>query len=229
MKFRIVKLSEIAKHPNHSLSPKDYLMSDLKHYRGWDYNFDPKRPVSGQWRATRAGVGMNTNSEKGLKRMIDQKLHLEAEKRIISERHGQSVVENLKRNVRLDLRPDILHHDKSYLLPDAVSFDELFTVIGEPQRWPFTPTIKDTMKISSWIRFRDAAHGHPVEQVKPSPEVFNALRANMLDLGSRDEVSFEIIVHDNGWALVLVQHSQIIGSRWIAYIDAATLPLEGRS
>jgi len=145
------------------------------------------------------------------------------------DKHGEAVVANLKRNIRLDSRPDILHHDKSYLLPDAVTFDELFTVIGEPQRWPFTPTIKDTMKISSWIRFRDAAHGHPVEQVKPSPEVFNALRANMLDLGSRDEVSFEIIVHDNGWALVIVEHSQIIGSRWIAYIDAATLPLEGRS
>lgn len=45
----------------------------MKHYNGWTYDFDPGRPVTGQWRATRYGVGLCTNSEDALKRMIDVK------------------------------------------------------------------------------------------------------------------------------------------------------------
>jgi hypothetical protein len=45
------------------------------HYRGWNYWFDEFSPKSGQWKAMRAGVGMNTNNEADLKHMIDAKVH----------------------------------------------------------------------------------------------------------------------------------------------------------
>lgn len=195
----------------------------MTHYRGWDYDFSASRPASGQWRATRAGVGMNTNSEEGLKRMIDQRCQLEAERHNErAEKLGPAIVKNLNRNVRLDNRPDITGSDKKLLLPEVVDFDELFKVTGEKQRWPFNATRKNTSKISSWLRFR---HGKNIE-VKPSVEVLRAVRDNMLDLEERDEIYFEVIEHENGWALVIAQYNLIIGSHWIAYIDASTLPEE---
>ena len=42
-------------------------------YRGWSYNFDRYRPVTGQWRAEQHGVSMCAGSEDALKRMIDSK------------------------------------------------------------------------------------------------------------------------------------------------------------
>jgi len=144
-----------------------------------------------------------------------------------SRQLGEEIVENLKRNVRLDMRPDILHSDKSYLLPNVVDFDELFTITGESQRWPFNATKKDTMKIGSWLSLRGGENNrHQNFEVKPTAQVMRVIRENMIDLGSRDEVYFQIIIHDNGWALVISQYNLIIGNRWVAYIDANTLPPE---
>ena len=54
-------------------------------YRGWFVYFNPTLPVSGQWRAVRHGVGMNNNSEAGVKRMIDVKVR---EARAVAGRRG---------------------------------------------------------------------------------------------------------------------------------------------
>lgn len=40
-----------------------------------------------------------------------------------------------------------------------------------------------------------------------------------------DTMSFEIVNHDNGWSLVTAQHSQILGSVWLAYIKTETIPV----
>lgn len=45
-----------------------------EYYKGYSLDFDPSRPMSGQWRAVRHGVGLNNNSLEGLKRMIDFKV-----------------------------------------------------------------------------------------------------------------------------------------------------------
>jgi hypothetical protein len=39
-----------------------------------------------------------------------------------------------------------------------------------------------------------------------------------------DRLSFAVHVHADGRALVVAQHSQIIGSHWLAFVDPATLP-----
>ncbi len=43
----------------------------MTYYQGWNYAHNPARPVTGQWRATRHGVGMCAGTEAQLKRMID--------------------------------------------------------------------------------------------------------------------------------------------------------------
>lgn len=45
-----------------------------KHYRGWNYDFNSNRPVTGTWHANRFGVGMSANSEEALRGMIDAKI-----------------------------------------------------------------------------------------------------------------------------------------------------------
>lgn len=41
---------------------------------------------------------------------------------------------------------------------------------------------------------------------------------------SYDTMTFNVVIHDDGRALVILQHGQIIGSHWLAFIDAATVP-----
>ena len=49
-------------------------MSKSYMYRGYAVTFNRTRPVTGQWRAERFGVGMCAGSEDALRRMVDQKL-----------------------------------------------------------------------------------------------------------------------------------------------------------
>lgn len=42
-------------------------------YRGWIITFSENRPITGQWRAERFGVGLCNNSLESVKRMIDKK------------------------------------------------------------------------------------------------------------------------------------------------------------
>jgi hypothetical protein len=41
---------------------------------------------------------------------------------------------------------------------------------------------------------------------------------------SWDTMHFEVHVYEDGTALVVLQHGQIIGSHWLAMIDASTIP-----
>lgn len=42
-------------------------------YKGWAIGLSPQRPVTGQWRATRFGVGLCAGTKPELIRMIDVK------------------------------------------------------------------------------------------------------------------------------------------------------------
>jgi hypothetical protein len=60
--------------------------------------------------------------------------------------------------------------------------------------------------------------------VRPTDEVLDWIKANMLPL-SRDTIGFEIVVRDEHEALIIAHNNLIIGSRWLALIDATTLPI----
>jgi len=43
-------------------------------YKGWVITFDPTRPVTGKYRATRFGVGLGAGTFDAVCRMIDAKI-----------------------------------------------------------------------------------------------------------------------------------------------------------
>jgi predicted RNA methylase len=124
------------------------------------------------------------------------------------------------------------------LLPDARRFEELFDYHGEWQ----TPT--DNGQVAACARTLPAPCGkantlgpyctidlhegglgpaHRAIIVRANDAVVNAL-AESIVVGD-DTLCFQIIAHsDTDRALVVVRHNRIIGSRWLAYIDPATIP-----
>lgn len=65
----------------------------------------------------------------------------------------------------------------------------------------------------------------PSLNVMPTAKVGKALNEHMTYLGG-DEIYFEIVVHEDGTALVIAKHNLIIGQRRIAWIDAKTIPIK---
>lgn len=58
------------------------------YHRGWFIYQGPSHPVTGQWRATRYGVGMCAGTREQLIRMIDQKVNDEIQERGYSTGYG---------------------------------------------------------------------------------------------------------------------------------------------
>jgi len=95
--------------------------------------------------------------------------------------------------------------------------------------------------LHTWTRDRYGAHDRPGSMVLTSyasvkghhprtsldvtltPQAVETIRANTLHI-DRDTISVEVIVWDDGRALVVAQHSNIIGGTWLAKIDASTIP-----
>jgi hypothetical protein len=50
-------------------------------YRGWHLDFNPRRPVTGTWKAQQRGVTMSAASQTALQNMIDQRMQDERERR----------------------------------------------------------------------------------------------------------------------------------------------------
>ena len=62
----------------------------------------------------------------------------------------------------------------------------------------------------------------PSIRVRPKPGVLDAVAGRIVT--DDDHLSWKVVVHDNGLALVILEHGYIIGSHWVAYIDADTIP-----
>lgn len=65
--------------------------------------------------------------------------------------------------------------------------------------------------------------------VKASDAVLEYIKANTIFCGSRDAITFKIVVRDDGEALVCADHNLILGSVWLALIDPSTIPEEEES
>lgn len=59
--------------------------------------------------------------------------------------------------------------------------------------------------------------------VTPTDEIVEYVKQNMI-YSINESFSFEIVKQSDGDYLLLVRNSQIIGSRWLAYLDPATVP-----
>jgi hypothetical protein len=117
---------------------------------------------------------------------------------------------------------------KAILCPDRHSFNELFTdatVIKDhssyrPRKiheWHFAEGGFCYLSSYCSIKYKGAL------DVEPCMEVVSAVGENML-LSKSYIFSFEITVRAGGSAVVTVKYDRILGCRWLAIIDASTIP-----
>lgn len=107
--------------------------------------------------------------------------------------------------------------EKQIAFPGLSDFNQLFEVIDEPKTWKHG----DLSVIGSFLHVK--RDNYQSMQVKPSKEVLDWIRDHMISV-DYDTIVFQIVVHDDSNALVVAHYGQIIGSRYLAYIDAATIP-----
>lgn len=82
----------------------------------------------------------------------------------------------------------------------------------------------ETMKIGPYLNMTGPDNEHRSMSVRCADWVLSRIRERTIIIGG-ESMHFEIVVHDNGWALVIAQHGQICGSVWLAYIKVDSIPL----
>jgi hypothetical protein len=133
--------------------------------------------------------------------------------------------------------------ERRYYLPDvpwSAMFDDLAT--GE-KRWeaklPARTSRRDAgpMTVSDYLSISAAEHRHASARVKPTPAMIAWLRANMLHV-DHDTIGFQLIEQrerraddkgidmdrGDGRFLLIAQHNQIIGSKWLRLFTRDELP-----
>ena len=117
---------------------------------------------------------------------------------------------------------------KTVLVPSASKFSDIFESVDAGKKIVAVMTAdKDRMKISNWVRVGKA---HKVRgeypssfHATPKKSVLEAMDKSMIVV-KYDEIYFEITVRSAGEALVTAKHNQILGDRWLGFIDPKTIP-----
>jgi len=122
-------------------------------------------------------------------------------------------------------------HSRQFLLPDAANIDDIFTSLGKDIEEQVLGSFcgeehslgVDRCQISNSVwAFRTRLNGH-FRCGGVQEGVLQKIRENMLPVDN-DRLYFEIVEWENsGLALILVKHNQILGQRYIALVDAASL------
>ena len=124
---------------------------------------------------------------------------------------------------------------KPLTFPEAKRWEDLFeeAIPHDPRPGVFAPILVEwpcpdqhgrpepPLQLSSFCAV-DGRPGYQCLQVKPKQEVIDWISDNMLRIS--DHLSFRVVIREGGEALVVVSHSCIIGSRWLALIDADSVP-----
>lgn len=139
---------------------------------------------------------------------------------------------------------------KPLLMPDARSFSDVLTYVREwdyatmnarSGKVPHPELVPDSVRLTEAGMFGDNCNtigpfcsiksqrdGRRSIAVIVTQATIDALRGQLVT--GDDRLSLEIIEHPaNGRALVIAQHSSILGSRWLAYIDPTTIPEGGKT
>lgn len=112
------------------------------------------------------------------------------------------------------------HHgvEQEPLLPEAESFNDLFGSCGA---WLWASEgVKTPVQIGNYIHQRDP---YKSWKLGPSEKLARAVMDSMIPI-ENDTISFEIILDDNGRAWVFAHYNLILGQRYVANIDASTIP-----
>jgi hypothetical protein len=125
-------------------------------------------------------------------------------------------------------------HGRKIAFPEAKSLADLFSEIKAPEGTaPIIATFpsweagtwsdrggRSKSYVQGWLNVSEPRRSF---HVQAKPEVIDWIRDNMLH-GKNDRVYFEAHIWDDGRALVTAQYNQIIGSAYLAIIDAKTIP-----
>lgn len=123
------------------------------------------------------------------------------------------------------------------LLPEAKAFGDLFSAHEpwdgheiKPRHIPAETPDATAWERSAWrndgrneigpyLYFRDH---RPSMAVRATDAVMEVVTPRLVT--PDDTLSFEIVEHESGFALVILSHGYIIGSHWLAYIYPDTIP-----
>lgn len=122
-------------------------------------------------------------------------------------------------------------HSREFLMPDAENLSDIFTRLGKDIEEQVLGSFCGEehslgagrcQVINSVCAFRTRLNGH-FRCGGVQEGVLTKIRENMLPVDN-DSLYFEIVEWESsGLALVIVKHNQIIGQRYIALVDAASL------
>lgn len=128
-------------------------------------------------------------------------------------------------------RPEIQGLYKPLAFPDALRFDELFESAtpydGQSRTVTHRRSGRDRATVTSYCTGRGAKGEHFALNVQPRRKVLDFINAEMLVVAN-DSIHFQVVDHDGGFSLVIVSYGQMIGSRWLAYVETASIPREER-
>lgn len=79
------------------------------------------------------------------------------------------------------------------------------------------------MKLSSFVTVESADNRRTHLDVTLTPQAIDVIRANLLHIDD-DMINVQVIVWEDGRALVEAHHGKILGSVWLAFIDSSTIP-----
>lgn len=109
---------------------------------------------------------------------------------------------------------------KLFNFPEKGSFSDFFEAYGYDKKDvvadPTCPRISSYCQVS----VGGSGYSHAL-YVKPTQELLAWIKANML---VENGTHFQVVIYDDGTALVLISHDQIIGSRWLSLVDSSTVP-----
>jgi hypothetical protein len=80
-------------------------------------------------------------------------------------------------------------------------------------------------RISHYFSIENQSGSYHPLAVTPNKALIDLICANMLAI-EYDSLYFKAVFQTDGTALLIVQHNQIIGSRWLSYIDGKTVPTD---
>ena len=112
---------------------------------------------------------------------------------------------------------------RTVLFPDVETFSGIFEGVDPGKK--IVAVIqsdydkKAKMGISNFVSLSSGGSFY----ASPKKEVLQLIERNMV-IVAYDEIYFKIVIRSKNSALVVAQHNQIIGSRWLAIIDPKTVP-----
>lgn len=133
------------------------------------------------------------------------------------------------------------HWGRDIHFPDITTFDELFPKVGERNKQDRGKRLKTFhfesgsflgngkremvhQVVSTGISF--SGNDEPYRYthiIEINPAILECIEERMIRV-DYDSISFQVTTWDDGRAIVSAHYSQIIGSRYLAIIDASTIP-----